>query len=80
MTGVGFAPALLPLSLLVALISVIPLALTVFGLVKRMHGTGFAIAHVFFLFVLSFAFFAGPILLPLLLHGDVNRLFSDESS
>ena len=69
---------LTPLTLLVAGIAVIPLSLTMYRLVKQIHGAGYAIAHVFFLFLLTPAFLAGPILLPFLVQSDAERLLSDE--
>lgn len=68
---------LLLLTLLLSAISVVPLSVPMYRLVKKIHGNGYAIAHVFFLFLLTPAFAAGPILLPLMVKADANRLLGE---
>lgn len=69
---------LLPLTLLLSAISVVPLSVPIYRLVEKIHGKGYAIAHVFFLFLLTPAFATGPILLPLLVQSDAERLLGDD--
>jgi len=69
---------LLPYALGLLLIAMIPLAISMFQLVRRLHGLVYAIVHVVLLYILTPMFLTGVILIPLLVHGDAIRLLEDE--
>ena len=57
------------------LVSMVPLTIHCFRLASNLHGKKSAIAHCVLLVVLTPAFLAGLICVPLLLKGDAKRLF-----
>ena len=75
---VSLWPVFLLLSLGVVFIAMLPLAVSVFRLVEQLHGFGYGVAHVIFLFALTPTFLVGLLFIPIVVHGDAARLLDDD--
>ena len=57
-----------------------PMLINLFRLANKMHGEVYASLHVVLTVILTPAFLAGPLLIPLLVQGDARRLLLDDDS
>jgi len=77
LTGWPLMAPIFGFSLVVTVVSVVSLSIPMFRIVRRLHGSTYAFAHVVFLFALAPILFVGPILIPILVSGDFQRLGDD---
>lgn len=66
--------------LCIAFIPQPPMLVYLFRLANKVHGVGYAALHVVLTVILTPFFLIGPLLIPLLVSGDVRRLLLDDDS